>query len=130
LQLAFDLDVGRADGQVDDVGFTTQGGGQVGLAHAGPDHGAGVQAQAVDGADQLDLALAHGRDADLHLWHTRGVQRLGDGQLLLVAEGHASGLLAVAQRGVIDGEGPGGIGAVHGGVLRWWADSTQAVCHA
>jgi hypothetical protein len=36
------------------------------------------------------------------------VERVRDGQLLVVAEGHARGLLTVAQRGVVDDQGRGG----------------------
>jgi len=55
-----------------------------------------------DGAHQLDLARTHRRDTDLDLGHAGGVQILRDGELLGIAEGHTSGLLAITQRGVVD----------------------------
>jgi hypothetical protein len=63
-----------------------------------------------DGTHQVFLMRAHHRDADLHLGHAGGVQRLRDGQLLVVAEGHAGGLLTVTQRGVVDGQAADGGG--------------------
>jgi hypothetical protein len=55
-----------------------------------------------DGSRISSTSRAHHRDADLHLRHAGRVERARDGQLLVVAEGHAGGLLTVTQRGVVD----------------------------
>jgi hypothetical protein len=97
------VDVGHRDGQVEGVHRALAGGGQIGVGHATPHHQAGRQAHAGDLADGLDLHRPHGRNADLHLLDTDIGEGLGDGTFLLDGEGHASGLFAVAQGGVVDG---------------------------
>ena len=55
--------------------------------------------------DRLLLVAAHGGDADLDLVDADLVEQLGDADLLVVGEDDAGGLLAVAQRGVVDAHG-------------------------
>ena len=61
-----------------------------------------TQAQMCDLLDHVALVAAHGGYARLDLVDADLVEQLRDADLLFVGEHHAGGLLAVAQRRVVD----------------------------
>ena len=65
----------------------------------------GVEPELDDLLDRRLLVAAHSRDAHLDLVDAHLVEQLGDADLLVVAEDHAGGLLAVAEGGVVDAHG-------------------------
>src|SRR5690606_19125258 len=78
----------------------------VGGGQAPPDEQTDVLRHVVgDGADVAAFRLAHCRDADLQFAYADLRQRGGDGTFFGAAEGDPGGLFAVAQGGVVDGDG-------------------------
>jgi hypothetical protein len=101
-QLVADLNIGNRNRQIDDVYATAGGGHEVGFAHAAPDHQARRQPQAGNGKNVLAFFRPHDRDTYFHFRHTGGGQGARDDDAFFGAEGHASGLLAIAQGRVVD----------------------------
>lgn len=95
-QLVLEMQVGDRHGQVDEIHAALRGRMQVLFAHAPPNHELRGQLQGDDGLDDFSLFGAHHRNADFHLAHAGGGERLCDRQLLLGAEGDTGGLLTVA----------------------------------
>jgi hypothetical protein len=101
-ELVRELDVRHRQRQVQQRHRAGAGGGEIVRRHARPHHQARPEPGGGDGGDGLALRPAHGRDADFKFRHAGRSERPGDGQLLVDSERHAGGLLAVAQRGVVD----------------------------
>jgi hypothetical protein len=84
-----------------------------------------TQLQGRDGLDGLALGAAHYRNADFEFRHAGSSQCACDGEFFPDTERNPGGLLAVAQRGVVDDDRGSGHDRRP---MRASAGSSQAVC--